>query len=127
MYQTNIIMDCPERSTDSSHGIKILPPAPAFDSETGHRVLCGEEDICSKSSESSIYLMQNLRVGDSNCLTFLDSRANAHLIYGQLARQEELQLLSSKSNAIGVLGGGSIRTEFHEITAVGMENVKAGF
>ena len=88
MYQTNIIMDNPEKSTDSSHGMKMFPPAPAIDSETGHPVLGEEEDICSECSESSIYLMQNLRVGDSNCLTFFDSGANTHLIDGQLARQE---------------------------------------
>ena len=85
--------------------------------------------------------MQNLRVGDSNCLTFFDSEANAHLIDGQLARREELQLISSKPIALEVIGGGSIRTEYgsfwfnlgpgedgkyHEITAVGMKNVTAG-
>ena len=56
--------------------------------------------------------MQNLRVGDSNCLTFFDSGANAHLIDRQLAIQEELQLISSKSIALGVIGGGSIRKEY---------------
>ena len=53
-----------------------------------------------------------------------------------------MQLISSKSIALGVIGGGSIKTEYgsfwfnlgpgedgkyHEITAVGMENVRAGF
>ena len=87
--------------------------------------------------------MQNLRVGDSNCLTFFDSE-QMHILYidGQLARQEELQLISSKAIALGVIGGGSIRTEYgsfqfnlgpgedrnyHRITAVWMENVTAGF
>ena len=112
MYQTNVIMDSPERSTYNSHGMKIFPPAPAIDSETGHRVLCEEEDICSETSKSSIYLMQNLWVGDSNCLTLFDSGANAHLKDGQLARQEELQLISSKSVALGIIGGGSIRTKY---------------
>ena len=133
MYQTNIISDGPVKSTDSSHRMKIFPPAPAIDSETGHWVLCEEEDICSESSESSIYLMQNLRVGDSNCLTFFDSRANAHLIDGQLARLEKLQLISSKSIALRAIKGGLIKTEYgsfrfnlgpgedrkyHQITAV---------
>ena len=103
---------------------------------------CKDEDICSESPKSSIYLMQNLRVGDSNCLTFFDSGANAHLIDGRMVRQEELQLISNKSIALGVIGGGSIRTEYgsfrfnlgpgedskyHEITAIGMESVTAGF
>ena len=86
--------------------------------------------------------MQNLRVGDFNCLTFFDSGANTHLIDGRMARQEELQLISNKSIALGVIGGGSIKTEFgsfrfnlgpgedgkyHELTAIGMESVTAGF
>ena len=71
-YQTNIIIDGLGKSTDSSPVMKIFPPAPAIDSETGHCVLFEEEDICSESSESSIYLMQNLRVGDSDCLTIFD-------------------------------------------------------
>ena len=91
MFQANIISDGSKRSSYSSHGIKILPPVPAIDSETGYRVLCEDEDICPESTESSIYLMQYLRVGDCNCLTFFDSGANAHLIEGQLARHEELQ------------------------------------
>ena len=83
-----------------------------IDSETGHRVLCENKEICSESSESSIYLMQNLQVGDSSCLTCFDSGANTHLIDGQLARSEELQLISSKAIALGVIRGGSIRTEY---------------
>ena len=86
--------------------------------------------------------MQNLRVGDSNCLTFYDSGANTHLIDRQLARLEELQLISNKAVALGVIGGGSIRTEYgsfcfnlgpgedgkyHEITAIGMHKVTSGF
>ena len=90
MYQTSIINDGSERSADSSHGMRIFPPAPAIDSETGHQVLCEDEDICPVSSESSIYLMQNLRIEDSNYLTVFDSGATAHLINGLLARQEEL-------------------------------------
>ena len=86
--------------------------------------------------------MQNLRIGNSDCLTLFDSRAYAHLIDGQLAEKENLQLMSCKSTALGVIGGGSIMTEYgsfrfnlgpgedknyHKITAVGMRNVTAGF
>ena len=51
--------------------------------------------------------MQNIRIGCSNCLTFF-----AHLIDGQLARNEELQLISSNSTALEGIGGGSIMTEY---------------
>ena len=131
-----------DTSAGSAHGSKVFPQAPIIDSETGYRVECEEEDICTESDENSIYLMQNLRVGDSNCLTFFDSGANAHLIDGQMARQEDLQLIPNKSVALGIIGGGSIRTEYgsfrfnlgpgedgkyHEITAIGMDSVTAEF
>ena len=103
---------------------------------------CQETDITFESTESSIYLMQNLRVGNSDCLTFFDFGANAHLINVQLRRNEDLQLISSKSIALEVIGGGSVMTEYgsfrsnfgpgedgkyHEITAIGIESVTAGF
>ena len=75
---------------ESGHRVKTFPQAPVIDSETGHRVLCEEGDICPESSESAIYLMQTLRVGDSSSLPFFYSGANTHLIDGQLARMEEL-------------------------------------
>ena len=44
-------------------------------------------------------------------MTFFDSGANAHLIDGRIARQEDLQLISNKFISLGIIGGGSIRTE----------------
>ena len=125
----------------SIHGVGILPPAPTFDSETGVQVSCQDKNVCSESSENSIYLMQNLRIGNSDCLIFFASGANAHLIDRQLAEKEKLQLISSNSTALGVIGGGSVVTEYenflfylgtgedimyHEITAVGIRSVTAG-
>ena len=131
-----------DTSVGTAHGMKVFPQAPNIDSETGDRVSCDDGDICAESPDNYIYLMQNLRVGDSNCLTFFDSGANAHLIDGRMARQEGLQLISNKLVALGIIGGGSIRTEygsfrfnlgsgedgkFHEITAIGMEIFTGGF
>ena len=141
MQENYSIME-PDMGTESIHAMKEFPQAPVIDSETGYKVMCEDEEICTESAESSIYLMQNLRVGDSNCLTFFDSGANAHLIDGRMARQEDLQLVFSKSVALGIIGGGSIKTEYgsfrfnlgpgedgkyHEITAIGMDSVTAGF
>ena len=141
MQENYSIME-PDMGTESIHAMKEFPQAPVIESETGYRLMCEDKDICTESAESSIYLMQNLRVGDSNCLTFFDSGANAHLIDGRMARQEDLQLVSSKSVALGIIGGGSIKTEYgsfrfnlgpgedgkyHEITAIGMDSVTAGF
>ena len=53
-------------SLKSSHGFEVFPPAPSIDSETGLQVQCEDANISPESMESSIYLMQNLRIGDSN-------------------------------------------------------------
>ena len=84
MFQILVVNNNAESSTESSQGVKIFPPAPTIDSETGFRVLCQDTDICTESTESFIYLMQNIEIGQSDCLTFFDSGANAHLIDGQL-------------------------------------------
>ena len=122
---------------ETFHGIGILPPGPTFDSKTGVQVLCQEKNVCSKISENSIYLMQNLRIGDRDCLTFFNS--GAHLINRSISRERKI---SSNSAALGVIGGGSVMAEYgnfrfnlgpgedniyHEITAVWMRNILAGF
>ena len=60
-----------------------------FDSETGENVLEENLEIQPESLEHSIYLMQNLRIGESNCLTFFDSGANAHLV-DDIGREREV-------------------------------------
>ena len=111
MFQ-NAIRAGSESFCESVHGARILPPAPTFDSKTGIQVLCQEENVCFEISESSIYLMQNLRIGNSDCLTFFDSGANAHLVNGQLEEKEKLQLISSNSTALEVIGGGSVMMKY---------------
>ena len=76
---------------DSSLDEGSLPPAPTFDSETGERIVVENLKIHLESSEASIYLMQKLRIGNSECLTFVDSGANAHLTDGGLVKKEKLQ------------------------------------
>ena len=73
MFQTSGTKESSESFCESSHGANIFPPAPTFDSGTGLQVQCQEENLYSEISESSIYLMKNLRIGKSNCLTFFDS------------------------------------------------------
>ena len=71
---------------DSSLDANTLPPAPTFDSKKGAKIPDDNLKIHPESSEHSIYLMQNLRIGNSNCLTFFDSGANAHLKDGTLTK-----------------------------------------
>ena len=55
--------------------------------------------------------MQKLRIGNTDCLTFFNSGANAHLTDGELAKKEKLQRISENHSALGVIGGGTITTE----------------
>ena len=82
----------------------ILSQALIFNSETGAQVTSINENICPESPDNSIYFMQNPRIGNSECLTFFHSGANSHLIDGQLAEKEELQLISSEYTILGFIG-----------------------
>ena len=89
-----------------------LSPAPTLDSESGAKVSDSNNNVYPESSENVIYLMQNLKIWNSNCLTFLDSGANIHLIDGKLAEKEKLQRISDNNSALGLIGGGTITTGF---------------
>ena len=94
--------------------------------------------IESESSEQSIFLMQRLRIGQSECLMFFDSGANTHLVEKTLAINENLQMFSECEAEIGVISCGTLATEsgsfrfklgssqkgiYHEIRAIGMDDV----
>ena len=89
MFQ-NAIRAGSESCCESVHGARILPSAPTFDSETGVQVSGQDKNVCSESSENFIYLMQNLRIGNNDCLTFFNSGANAHLIVGTIGGAREV-------------------------------------
>ena len=54
MFRVNTAVEELGNLEESGHGVKVFPRAPVIDSETGHRVLCEDEDICPESSESWI-------------------------------------------------------------------------
>ena len=71
-----------------------------------------------------------------------DSGANTHLVDGNNAEREGLQMISDKTSAIRVVGGSEIKTEhgvyrfnlgpgeenvYHEIVAIGMSSVTSEF
>ena len=115
-----------------------LPPAPFFDSETGIKQVDKNLKIESESSEQSIFLMQRLRIGQTECLKFFDSGAKTHLVEKTLEINENLQRFSDCEAEIGVIGSGTLAMEsgsfrfnlgsvqkgtYHEIRAIGMDDV----
>ena len=105
-------------------------------------MVCSRDKIVPESKEHSFYLMQTLRIGSSECLTFFDPGANTHLIDGNIASKEGLQVISDKTSAIRVVGGSEIKTErgtyrfnlgpgekgqFYEMNCIGMDAVTTRF
>ena len=89
-----------------------------------------------------MYLIQILKIGNIEVLTFFDSGANVNLIDGDLATRENLQYISKKPTALSVVGRNQIETEygqykfnlgptpendFHTLTCLGMDSVTNEF
>ena len=55
------------------------------------------------------YLMQTIRIGNSEVLVFFDRRANIHIIDGSLAEKEGLQRVSSNPTCLTVVGGNRVK------------------
>ena len=98
--------------------------------------------IIPEITEHAMYLMQILKIGKSEVLTFFDSGANVNLIEGDLAIRENLQCISDKPSSLSVVGGNQIKTEygqytfslgptseneFHTLTCLGMDSVTNEF
>ena len=85
-------------------------PAPSINSETGEKVLVLENEIIPEIAEHACYLMQTIKIGESEALVFFDKGANIHIIDGSLAAEEELQQVSSSHTSLTVVGGKKIKS-----------------
>ena len=70
-------------------------PSSSVDSETGRISTVNPEKIIPEVSEHSCYLMQTIKIRNSEALIFFDRGANIHIIDGALAEREGLQKVSS--------------------------------
>ena len=119
-----------------------MDKAHTFNSQTGDQVTVQPETVDPEISENSSYILQNIKLGKSECLIFFDTGANSHLIDGHLASKEGLQAISSERTRLGLIAGGQVESEFgkfrfnlgpgeddkyHEITAVGMNELTTEF
>ena len=62
-----------------------------------------------------MYLMQTLKIGNSEVLAFFDSGANVNLIDGDLGSRENLLCFSEKPSALSVVGGSQIKTNINSV------------
>ena len=130
------------------HGASAAPAnvisanAPCINSKSGAKVALGRNKIIPEKREDSFYLMQILKIGNTNILAFLDSGSNAHLIDEGVAVQEGLLKTSEKTTSISVVGGGNIKSsrstfqfnlgpgaegEFYEMNCIAMDSVTTRF
>ena len=65
-----------------------------FNTETGQTVKASPEKIIEESPNDSFYVMQTLKMGKHEVLTFYDRGANQDLIIGRLAENLKLKVVS---------------------------------
>ena len=70
-------------------------PAPSINSETGKLIDVPSKMIIPEVSKHSCYLMQTIRIEESDVLVFFDRGANVHIIDRLLAEKEGLQQVSN--------------------------------
>jgi hypothetical protein len=85
---------------------------PVIDTHTGERDFSGEYLLEPEPENDSFFLMQNIRIGASDCLILFDRGSNVNLISGPLAEQEGLQIISDKPSTIKIVGGEGISTQY---------------
>lgn len=148
-----VTMKCHACKSHSSSCHCIAPPSlsspvdedadiPNVDTCTGENVDVEEDMIIKESSEESVYIMQLLDMRGSECLTFYDRGANEHLIDGELAERVNLKVITSRNQSVGVMGGGTLWTEygkycvrlgptidgkFHEMKCQGIKRITTAF
>ncbi len=91
----------------------------AFTTQTGMaRKVEAKGCILTMSNQCACYIMQQLNIAGERALAFYDSEANNNLVEYELAQDANFQLLSSNSVPFKVAGGGSVRTDRGQFSAI---------
>ena len=85
---------------------------PFFNTSTGTEEEINSSDVVHEVHEDSIAVMQVLCLKGKPVLTLYDRGANQHLISGSLAEEIGIKVANPEANAIGVVSGGKIWTEY---------------
>lgn len=118
-------------------------PTIVYDTRDGSiRPTSQVDTIVTPSKEDSCFIMQQLRIGGEEVLTFFDSGANVNLVEGSLAERVGFTVLDDRCVSIGVAGGSRIWTEYglyacilgpdanntsHQIECRGLERITSYF
>lgn len=105
-------------------------------------MVAGGDTVIRPAREEAFYVMQTLNLGGEDVLAFYDSGSNTHLVEGDLAERVGFTVLSNNCVPIGVVGGGSIWSEygqyscilgpdkdgvFHELECQGLTRISSAF
>ena len=84
-------------------------PSQVYDTrDSSTRLIQPQDKIVKPSKEQPFFVMQQLRIGGEDVLTFYDSGANVHLVEGALAERVGFTVVDNKCISIGVVGGGQV-------------------
>ena len=94
-------------------------PSQVYDTRDGSTRLIQQQDkIVKPSKERPFFVMQQLRIGGEDVLTFYDSGANVHLVEGALAERVGFNVLDNKCVSISVVGGGQVWSEYGQYACI---------
>jgi hypothetical protein len=71
--------------------------------------------------------MQQLNIADEQVLTFYDSGANNNIVEYRLARDADFQQIGKNSVSFNVAGGGSLRSDYGQFSAILGPDVNGDF
>ena len=104
------------RATDH-HQSKTRPPSEhaqevVYDSSSGVRSLMDKTSLQDIPLSPAVYIMQWIRIGESNCLCFFDTGANINMIDGAMAEREGVTVISQAVSVLKTVGGKEVTTDY---------------
>ena len=99
---------------------------PVIDTRTGERNYDMDHQVPPTPEHDAFFLMQWIKIGESECLVLFDRGSNVNIISGPLAEREGLQVISSKPSSIRIVGGEEISTQYGQYRVV-LGNKETGY
>ena len=94
-------------------------PSICYDTTTGSTRRISQADmIVRPSKEDAFYVMQWLKIGGEDVLTFYDSGANTHLVEGELEEKVGFTVLSDRCVSVGTVGGGEVWSDYSQYACI---------
>jgi len=106
----------PRRKSHSSPFDKHQP-VPAFDTHDG-ALVAQPFPLTQETSQDSVYIFQDIRIGSRDTLVFYDSGATGNLVVGKVAEELGFKVLTSENQMISSVANRTFWTEYGVYTAI---------